>query len=56
MLSVNSVIAILNIRSVDHCCIIDGISKSGATISFLKNANLSEKSGSLQNIIFYYCV
>ena len=38
-------IAILNIHTVD-CCIIFGISKS-QVMNLLKNADLSEKSGSL---------
>ena len=33
-------IAILNIRSVDYCCIINGIGKSKA-INLLQNANMS---------------
>ena len=48
-------IAILNIDGVDYGCIINGISKSEA-INLLENANLSEESGSSQNIIFLYHV
>ena len=39
-------IAILNIRGVDYCCIINGISKNEA-VNLLQNADLNEKSGSL---------
>ena len=39
-------IAILNIRSVDYCCIINRASESKA-INVFKNVNLSEKNGSL---------
>ena len=35
--------AILNIRSVNYCCIINGITKSEA-ISLLRNADFSEKT------------
>ena len=44
MLSMNlSNIAILNINSVDYCCIINGISKIEA-INLLKHADLAEES------------
>ena len=44
MMSVNlSDIAILNIESSDHCCIISLISKNEA-IDLLQNADLTEKS------------
>ena len=39
-------IAILNIRCVDYCCIIKGITKSEA-INLLQNIDLNEKSGTL---------
>ena len=39
-------IAILNICSVDYCCIINGVSKIDA-INLLKNADLTKKSGTL---------
>ena len=39
-------IAILNIRDVDYCCIINGISKNDAT-NLLQNANLTEGKGLL---------
>ena len=43
MLSINlSDIAILNIRSVDHRCIISGMSKSEA-INLMLNIDFSEK-------------
>ena len=40
-----NIITILNIDGVDYRCIIAGISKSEA-INLLRNADLSEKSGS----------
>ena len=43
----------LNIKSADYCCIISGISKSEA-INFMQNTDLTEKSGTLQNIKIYY--
>ena len=46
--------SILNICTVDYCCIINGkygISKSEAT-NLLQITDLSEKSGTLQNITF----
>ena len=36
-------IAILNIKCVDYCCIIAGISKSEA-INLMQNTDLTEKS------------
>ena len=39
-------VAILNIKSADYCCNISGISKNVA-ISFMQNANLTEKSRAL---------
>ena len=43
MMSMNlSDIAILNIKSVDYCCIISVISKSVA-INLMQNINLTEK-------------
>ena len=48
MMSMNlSDIAILNIKSVDYCCIISEISKSEA-INLMENIDLNEKK---QNII-----
>ena len=44
-------IAILDIYSVDYRCIIAGISKSEA-MKLLKNADLSEKIGRLQEMTF----
>ena len=47
MMSVNlSVIAILNIKGSDYCCIIRLISKNEA-INSLQNTDLTEKSGTL---------
>ena len=44
MMSINlSDIPILNIRSADCCCIIDGISKSEA-INLMQNIDLTEKN------------
>ena len=39
-------IYILNIKNVDYCCIINGISRS-ETIKLLQNIDLTEKSGTL---------
>ena len=39
-------IAILNIRSVNYCCVINEISKSEA-VNLLQNADVSEKGGTL---------
>ena len=39
-------IAILNIRCVNYCCIINKISKSDA-VNVLQNADLTEKRGVL---------
>ena len=39
-------IVILNICCVDYCCIISKMSKS-ETVNLLKNADLTEKNGSL---------
>ena len=36
--------SILNIKSADYCCIISGISKSGA-MNLVQNTDLAEKSG-----------
>ena len=41
----------LNIDGADYCCNIIGISKTEPK-NLLKNADLSEKSGTLQNINF----
>ena len=46
-------ITILNIHGVDYRCTISGINKSEA-INLLRNADLSEKSGLLQNMHFLY--
>ena len=43
-------ITILNINSVDYCCIITGISKCEA-VNVLQKADLNEKRRTLQNII-----
>ena len=44
MMSMNlSDIAIFNIKSIDYCCFISGISKSEA-INLMQNINLTEKS------------
>ena len=45
MMSKNlSDIAILNIKGVDYCCIISGISKS-EVINLMQNADLTKKAG-----------
>ena len=50
VMSVNlSNIAILNIKCFDHCYIISRISKNEA-INLLQHADLTEKSGTLENI------
>ena len=41
--------AILNIEGSDYCCVISRISKNKA-IRLMHNANLIEKSGTLQSI------
>ena len=47
MMSMNYTdIYILNIKNVDYCCIINGISRS-ETIKLLQNIDLTEKSGTL---------
>ena len=47
MISMNlSNIAILNIRGVDYCCIINRISQNEA-IKLLRNADLNKESGKL---------
>ena len=46
-------IAILKINGVNYCCIISGISKNKA-INLIQNADLTLKSGTLQNIKMYY--
>ena len=45
-------IVILDINGVDYCYIIVGITKIGK-MNLIANANLSEKSGSFQIIIFF---
>ena len=53
MMSMNfSNIAILNIKSADYRCIISKITKNEA-INLMQNANLTEKSGTLQNRNIY---
>ena len=48
MMSIDlSGIAILNIKGFDYRCIINLLNKN-ETIKLLKNANLTEKSGTLQ--------
>ena len=48
MMSINlSNVAILNIRGVDYCCTVNGISKSDA-VSVLENADLTEVGEVLQ--------
>ena len=42
-------IAVLSIKRADYRCLISGISKNEA-INLIQNADLTEKSGSLQNI------
>ena len=39
-------ISVLNINNADYCCIISGISKSGA-INLMQNIDLTEKNGTL---------
>ena len=46
-------IAILNIKSDDYRCIISEISKNEA-INLMQNADLTEKSETLENIKIYY--
>ena len=41
-----SEIAILNIKGVDYCCIVSGISKS-QVINLMENIDLTKKSGKL---------
>ena len=49
MMSMNlSDIVILNNKGSDYCCIISSISKNEA-INLMPNADLSKKSGTLQN-------
>ena len=42
----DALIAILSTHSIDYCCIINGISKSGA-IGLLRNSSLYQKRGTL---------
>ena len=42
-------VAILSIKGTNYCCIINGFSKNEA-IHFLKNVDMTEKSGTLQNL------
>ena len=47
MVSVNlRDVAVLNIHSADNCCIISGISKSGA-INLMQNIDLAKRIGTL---------
>ena len=46
-------IAILNSKGADYCCIISGISKSGA-INLMQNINLTKSSRTLKKIKIYY--
>ena len=56
MISLNlSDIAILNIKSADYRCIISRISKN-EVIKLMQNADLTEKSKTLQNTKNYYHV
>ena len=53
MMSMNlSNIAIVNIKGSYYCCIISVISKSEA-INLIQSIDLTEKSGTLQNIKIY---
>ena len=45
--------AIVNIKSVDYCCIISEISKSEA-INLMQNIDLTEKGRTLRNMKIYY--
>ena len=54
MISINpNDITILNIKGSDYCCIISLISKNEA-INLLKNADLTEKGGTLQNMKIFF--
>ena len=54
MMSMNlNDIAILNIKSADYPCVINGISKSEA-INLMQNIDLTAKSGTLRSIKIYY--
>ena len=47
MVSMNlSDVAVLNIHNADYCCIISGISKSGA-INLMQNIDLAKRIGTL---------
>ena len=48
-------IVILDINGVDYCCTIVEITKI-EKINLIANADLSEKSGSLQIIIFFFII
>ena len=39
-------IAILNVRSIDYCCIVNRISKDGS-MGLLRNSSLNQKRGTL---------
>ena len=51
----SSDIAILNFKRSDYCCIIRLISNTEA-INLMQNADLTKKSGTLQNMKIYYHV
>ena len=54
MMSINlSVIAILNIKGSDYCCITSLIGKNEA-IKLLQNADFTKKRGTLLNIKIYF--
>ena len=44
-------IPVINLNGINYRCIISGINKS-EVVNLLQNANLSEKSDTLQNAIF----
>ena len=47
MMSMNlNDIAILSVHGIDYCCIINGISKSGA-MGLLRNSSVNQKRGTL---------
>ena len=47
MMSMNlNDIAILNVRSIDYCCIVNRISKDGS-MGLLRNSSLNQKRGTL---------
>ena len=49
--------AILNINGADYCCIMNEMSKiKNVAINLLQNADLTEKSETLRNIMLLYYV